>query len=265
MGDYNARGHTHMSLVIRALLVLALLASEVAAPAAADVTDRIARIVAAPPGTPIDVQVTVGDVQITAWDRDDVSVEIIRRAPDSRQLARIPAQVELGAQGLLIRAAQADAGRDAALRTDVVLRVPAGAQVRDVAVFEGRVTLAGLRGACSARVERGDILATHVSGAIRLETAIGAIRLEAATLSPDGTMRLRTFNGDVALGLTAKPEHARILALSMGGTIESDIPLTRRERWGPRFGEATIGKGEPLISIDVVNGNVAIRVAGATR
>jgi hypothetical protein len=247
------------------LLVSAVLLAAAAIPASADVTDRVARTVALVPGTPITVQITVGQLQITAWDRADVSVEIVRHAPDAQRLARIPAHIENGADGLIVRATQADSGREVSLRTDVVLRVPDSAEVHDATVFEGAIVLSGLRGSCSAHLERGDIVAKQVSGRIRLETSMGAIRLEGATLSPDGMIRLRTFNGDVALGLAATPAHARILALSMGGTIASDIPLTRRERWGPRFGEATIGKGEPTISIDVVNGNVSITVAGAGR
>jgi hypothetical protein len=85
--------------------------------------------------------------------------------------------------------------------------------------------------------------------------------VERGSLSRDGLIRLRTFNGDVALELASRPEHARVLALSMGGSIDSEIPLTRRERWGPRWAEATIGDGEPVISVDVVNGNIAITVA----
>jgi len=67
----------------------------------------------------------------------------------------------------------------------------------------------------------------------------------------------------VTLDLVPRPANARILALSLGGTIASDIPLTRRERWGPRWGEATLGTGEPVISIDVVNGNIAITSGGS--
>lgn len=236
-----------------------------AAPVWADVTDRIARVIPILPGTPVSVQITIGRLQVSGWDRNEVAVEVVRRAADAQQLALIPAQVDQGPDGVLVRAVQADGGHDARLRTDVVLRVPAVARVRDLVVFEGGIELSDLRGACSARLERGDIVGTRLSGAVRLETAIGNIRLAAATLSPAGTLRLRTFNGDVALELASAPAHARILALSMGGTIASDIPLTLKERWGPRFGEATLGNGEPVISIDVVNGNVAITVAGARR
>jgi DUF4097 and DUF4098 domain-containing protein YvlB len=128
-------------------------------------------------------------------------------------------------------------------------------------VFEGRLDLDGLTGAVRAHVERGDVAARNISGTIRVDTGMGSIRVSRAALAPEGLIRLRTFNGDIALELLAQPSNARVLALSMGGTITSDVPLTRKERWGPRFGEATIGRGEPLISLDVVNGNIALTVA----
>jgi len=32
-----------------------------------------------------------------------------------------------------------------------------------------------------------------------------------------------------------------------------------KNSWGPRWGEVTIGSGEPLISLDVVSGTIEIR------
>ena len=56
-----------------------------------------------------------------------------------------------------------------------------------------------------------------------------------------------------------RPTDARILALALNGPIASDIPLKTRDTWGPRWGEATLGKGEPVISIDVVTGSIEIK------
>ena len=78
-------------------------------------------------------------------------------------------------------------------------------------------------------------------------------------MSPDGLLRLRAFNGDVRLTLAERPADARILALALNGDIRSDIPLTMKDTWGPRWGEATLGKGEPVISLDVVTGTIEIR------
>jgi DUF4097 and DUF4098 domain-containing protein YvlB len=237
-----------------------LLAAAIAAPADAEVTDRLTRTVPLARGTPIHVQVTIGEVKVTGWDRAAVEVEIVRRAPSAAAFARFPATVETSATGLAVRAVQADGGRDAALRADVTLRVPVSARLAEVDVFEGGLALDALSGWVSARLERGDITADVMSGVMRLETAIGDIRVSRARLRPDGLIRLRTFNGNVSVALAERPADARVLALSLNGTIASDVPLNRQERWGPRWAEATIGKGEPVISIDVVNGNIDLRI-----
>jgi hypothetical protein len=240
--------------------VLLLLAG--ASPAAADVSERLTRTVPLTPGAPITLQVTIGQVKVTGWDRPEVAIDIVRRAEDGRALARLPVTIETGEGGLRVRLVQDADGRDPAMTADVSLRVPVDAQLANVEVFEGRVELSGLAGRVSVHLERGDVVAEAISGAIRLETAIGNIRLTRSTLRSDGLMRLRTFNGDVLVTFAQPPAHARVLALTMGGTITSDLPLNRKEQWGPRWGEATIGNGEPVLSIDVVNGNITIMVGG---
>lgn len=106
----------------------------------------------------------------------------------------------------------------------------------------------------TVRIEGRDL-----SGTLRLETGIGSVTLTATRLSANGLLRLRAFNGDVRLSLAERPADARILALALNGPIKSDIPLTTRDTWGPRWGEATLGKGEPVISIDVVTGSIEIK------
>jgi hypothetical protein len=70
---------------------------------------------------------------------------------------------------------------------------------------------------------------------------------------------LRAFNGDVRLTLAERPADARIMALALNGSITSQIPLVMKDTWGPRWGETTLGKGEPVISLDVITGTIEIR------
>ena len=243
-----------MPLLFRVLLALAA-----AVPAAADVTDRLARTVPLGPGATVTLHVGVGQVRVIGWDRPDLALDIERRAPAQADLARFTPQVESAGNTVSIRVLQLQEGRDPTLRSDVVLRVPRTANLAAVSIFEGGLQLEGLAGTVAAHVERGDTVARNVTGSIRVDAGMGDIRLEGAKLLPDGLIRLRTFNGNVTVELAERPANARVLALSMGGTIASDLPLTRQERWGPRWAETTIGTGEPLISIDVVNGNITLK------
>ena len=225
----------------------------------ANTADRQTRTLPLPEGRAVAIEVTVGDVRIEGWDRAEIEIAIDRRVPTPVDQARLPILIDDTPARVLVRAVQAAGEMDAALRADITARVPRAALIERVQVTEGRVTLNGFHGSIAVDLRRGPIEAADVSGSLRLETGIGPVTLTAARLSPAGLMRLRTFNGDVRLRLSERPADARILALALNGGISSTIPLMMKDTWGPRWGEATLGRGEPVISLDVVNGNIEIR------
>lgn len=221
--------------------------------------DRQSRIVPLPAGRTLSLEITIGDVQIEGSARADAAIEIVRRAPADEGLARIPIDLTETDADVRIRVVQADGHTDPAYRSDVTLQVPREARLASVRIMEGRLAIKGLQGSITADIRRGSIGAADLSGAVRLESGIGSVIVDRATLTPGGLLRLRAFNGDVKLTLAERPQDARIMALALNGTIASDIPLTKKESWGPRWGEATLGKGEPVISIDVITGKIEIR------
>lgn len=226
---------------------------------AGDVSDRHSRVVALPAGKSLAIDVTVGTVRIEGWDKTDAEIGVERHAPNAAQLDRLPIAIDDTPARVTIRAVQADGATDPAYRADIVVRVPRLATIDRVQVLEGRVAVSGFTGTLTADIRRGPIEGKDVSGTLRLEAGIGSVILTGARLSADGLLRLRAFNGDVRLSLTERPADARIMALALNGAIRSEIPLTVKDTWGPRWGETTLGKGEPVISLDVVTGTVEIR------
>lgn len=230
------------------------------------VDDRQVHVLALPADAPLSLAITNGKVTISGRPRQDVRVEIVRRAPDAAAMARLPVDLQRGpGDGVRVSVRQTGGTTDADLVSDVSLEVPSAARVEAVEIGEGALDVRELRGRLTATVRRGGITATQLSGTIRLETSIGDIELKGTRLTPDGLLRLRTFNGDVRLSLLERPPDARILALALNGTIRSAIPLTMKDAWGPRWAEATLGKGEPVISIDVVTGAIVIDAPGGAR
>lgn len=225
----------------------------------ADTTDRQTRTLPLPEGRAVTIEVTVGSVRIDGWDRDEIEIAVERHVPAPADQARLPIIIDDTPARVVIRAVQAPGETDAALRVAITIRVPRAALIERVQVMEGRIALNGLHGGISADLRRGPIAAADVSGSVRLETGIGPVTLSAARLSPAGVLRLRTFNGDLRLKLSERPADARILALALNGSISSTIPLTMKDTWGPRWGEATLGRGQPVISLDVVTGTIEIR------
>jgi hypothetical protein len=232
----------------------------VAALLVADATDRQTKVVPLPDGRPLVIEITIGSVRIEGWDRqEEAQITVERRAPSAAQFARLPISIEEVPPGVVVRGLQKDGTTDPAFRSDVTVRLPRSATIERVNVLEGRITIEGLNGKVTADVQRGSIDGRNLSGTLRLAAGSGSVTLANTRLSADGLLRLRSFNGDVTLTLAERPADARILVLALNGHIKSDIPLTRREAWGPRWGEATLGKGEPVISIDVVTGTIDIK------
>ncbi len=236
------------------MLLAALLAV-----ANAEVADKQSRTIALPAGKTLSIDVTIGTVRIEGSERADVEVTIERHAPADARLAQLPIVVDDTPQRAAIRVTQLDGGADPALRADLIVRVPRAAVLDRVQVFEGRISIARFAGTLTADIRRGPIDGRDLSGTLRLESGIGSVVLTATRLSAGGLLRLRAFNGDVRLTLAERPADARIMALALNGSITSEIPLTMRETWGPRWGEATLGKGEPVMSLDVVTGTVEIK------
>jgi hypothetical protein len=222
-------------------------------------SDKQSRVITLPAGKPLSIEVTVGSVRIEGSDRTDAEITIERHAPAAALFARLPVVIDDTPARASVRVTQLDGGTDPALRADVTVRVPRGATIDRVQVLEGRIAVTRFGGTLNADIRRGPIDGKDLSGTLRLESGIGSVVVTGARLSAGGLLRLRAFNGDVRLTLAARPPDARIMALALNGAITSDIPLTLRETWGPRWGEATIGKGEPVISLDVVTGTVEIR------
>jgi hypothetical protein len=238
--------------------VVLLLSLMLAAPARA-AADRQTRTFPWTNTRALVLELTVGEVRILGGDRSDVELAVQRTAPTQEALEQIPIAVEDTPERVTVRVVQNDGGTDPELRSDVVLRVPRAAIIERVRVLEGKLAVEQFRGALTADVRRGPIEGTDVAGSLRLETGIGGITLKSARLIAGGLLRLRAFNGDVRLQMPGPPADARVLALALNGTIQSDIAMTTRDTWGPRWGEASLGKGEPVISIDVVTGKIEIK------
>jgi DUF4097 and DUF4098 domain-containing protein YvlB len=224
-----------------------------------ELTDRQTHTISLPAGKTLSIEVTIGSVRIEGADRSDAEIIVERHAPNAAQLARIPVAIDDTAARVVVRALQTENTTDPAIKADVTVRLPRLAAIDHVQVLEGRISIAAFSGRINADIRRGPIDGKELSGTVRLETGIGSVTLTAARLSANGLLRLRAFNGDVRLSLAERPADARILALALNGPIKSDIPLTTKDTWGPRWGEATLGKGEPVISIDVVTGSIVIK------
>ena len=197
--------------------------------------------------------------------RRDVRVDITRQAAVAAHLARLPVVTRETEGGPEVIVRQADGALDPSLRTEITITAPATGSHGSIAVVEGALDVRGYHGRLEATVTRGPIAASDVSGVLRFESTIGSVEVTGARLEPGGLLRLRTFNGDLHLALAEWPRDARLMALALNGVIQSAVPLTMKDGWGPRWGEATFGTGEHVVSLDVVTGTIRIEAPAVRR
>ena len=227
----------------------------------AGVSDRTSRVLPMAAGTPIRIDATVADVVITGSLRHDLRVDVERRVPGRDDLAHLPVTIDSAPDGVHIAVVQERDARSPDLKAIITIAAPADADLRSVRVFEGSVRLTNLTRACDVDLRRGAIDADRLAGRIRLESGLGGIEVRDSELTPGGVMRLRVFNGPLRVRFARRPANARILAVTLNGAIASEIPLTIKDQFGPRFGESTLGSGNPLLSADVVKGDITLSVA----
>lgn len=221
--------------------------------------DRVVHTIPALGTRTLVVRVTIGEVRVEGGSGDQVDLEVARIDEAARAPERLPVTIQEDAESVALVAEQAGGGREPGLRVRALVRIPGSAELR-VDVFEGALDLVGLAGRTTARIERGPLSARGLSGIVRLETGSGTLTVEQAELSPGGLLRGRTFNGDIRVSLRRRPADARVLLLTLNGVIASDLPLEERAGFGPRFREGVFGRGEPLLSLDAVRGDITLKV-----
>src|SRR2546430_16747523 len=108
------------------------------------------------PNGRIVIQTLYGDVRITAWDRDEVLVEAIKRSPDARRLddARIVVDSSEGLISIRTRYAGSDAVHPASVEYRIT--VPRGANLEDVKLINGGLFLNGGAGPGEGSSGHGD-------------------------------------------------------------------------------------------------------------
>jgi hypothetical protein len=205
-----------------------------------------------PAGASLEIVLGAADVVVVGVAGDRVRVTPIE--PDEAASARAVSVTGDARVGVRIAGAPT-----APASTRPRIRVEAPASWPLVLTLDnGEARVEEMIGGASVRVVRGAIRTRALRGRVRLEIDSGPIVAEGVRLSDGHSLKCRIFNGDVSIALAARPADARILALTLNGAIRSSLPLTTRAAFGPRFGEATLGAGAHVLSIDVVRGDIRV-------
>ena len=203
------------------------------------------------------IQNLYGDVSITAWDREEVLVEAIKRAANRKGLedARVIVEPSNGALSIHTLYGGNETGRPASVEYRIT--VPRSATLDDVKLVNGGLSIEGVAGPVKASAVNGAIRAQRLGGRADLSTVNGALEAEFDQVSRARPISLCSVNGPIRLSIPSGAA-ASVSAHNRSGGIDSQFGHVSREQDGQRL-HALLNRGGAQIRLENVNGGISIK------
>jgi hypothetical protein len=204
-----------------------------------------------------------GDVQIVAWDRDEVLVQATKRSTDPRRLNDAQIVVDSSSELVSIRTEYTGADAEHPASVEYHIMVPRRANLENIRLINGVLSLSGLTGPVKASSVNGSIKADKLSGQADLSTVNGSLEAGFDRVSKCQPISLTSVNGPIRLSLPPGAG-ATVTALNLSGGIDSDFGRPWRAPTGHRLDSSVNGGGAP-IRLHNVNGGISIHSTGSRR
>jgi hypothetical protein len=220
----------------------------------------------------ISVENINGPVHITAWDRNEVKLDAVKRAWRKERLDEAKIQVRADASHISISTQYPehdhnfwnDHYHDNPASVEYTLMVPRGARLDEIELVNGSLDVEGVAGEVRASCVNGRLIAHGLQGRAELSTVNSRVEAEFNQLS-GASVSLESVNGSVRLTLPSDAS-AEISASSVSGRISDDFGIgTVNHRWVGHDLRGQLGDGRTRIRLENVNGEIEIHRAGDNR
>ncbi len=205
-----------------------------------------------------------GDVTIEAWDRDEVSIEAVKKGRSQEALDAARIEVDARDDAIHIETRYPERrrhGRHDAASVDYTLYVPRTAELDEIELVNGSLQLDGIAGDVAASLVNGEVEARGLTGDAEISTVNGELEIELAELDAGRKVELSSVNGSVRLEVPSGVG-AEVEASTVHGGIRNDFGLeVDRSGMVGRSLEGTFGDGGARIRLSNVNGSIEIRAA----
>jgi len=197
-----------------------------------------------------------GDVSITAWDRDEVLVEAVKRSSDPRRLddAVIVVEPSLGMLSIRTQYAGSDASHPA--QVEYRITVPRRTSLEQVKLVNGGLSISGVAGPIKASAVNGSIHADQLEGDAELSTINGQLTADFESIRSSKPISLSSVNGPIRISIPSTAR-ANVDASNRSGGIESDFGRVSHAAGGHKL-HATVNRGGTEIRVSNVNGGISI-------
>src|SRR3954451_866240 len=159
------------------------------------------QIFALNPNGRVVVQNLYGDVQITAWDRDQVLVQAIKKSSDPRRLDDAQIVVDSSYEKLSVRTQYAGADAEHPASVDYRIMVPRTANLENVKLINGGLSITGVAGPVKASSVNGSIHADRLEVQADLSTVNGRLEAGFDRVSRANPINLSSVNGPIKLSI----------------------------------------------------------------
>ncbi|MFA5262915.1 MAG: DUF4097 family beta strand repeat-containing protein [Opitutaceae bacterium] len=237
------------------LALLSALAFTIAAQA--KVSETIQQTHPFSPTGSIELSNVNGRVEIAAWDKNEVSIEAVKTAPDDEALKRIEVRIDAGPSSLSIITHHEKKWYGSSRgEVSYKLRVPSGVALKAIETVNSDVTIASVRGKVCAGTVNGSIHASDVSSNVTLHTVNGSIEAQVDKLIVASHIELKTVNGSCEIAIPADSS-TRVDASTVNGHVRCDLPIVI-SRSNRNTLHGTIGSGAGTLVLSSVNGGLSI-------
>ncbi|HWR35546.1 MAG TPA: DUF4097 family beta strand repeat-containing protein [Clostridia bacterium] len=201
-----------------------------------------------------------GSVTVTAWDRNEVQVDAVKRARDRQRLdeARIEVTAEANSVDVRTRYPEHEGSYNNPAKIDYTLKVPRRALLDKIETINGNVTVEGVQGEVRANSINGSTVGRDLGSAVKLSSINGEVKALVSRISNADAIRLDCVNGAVELTLPSDAS-ADVKASTVHGGINNDfnIPVQKGRFVGSAL-EARLGSGSASVKLSNVNGGIRI-------
>ena len=205
-----------------------------------------------------------GDINISAWDKAEVTLVAEKRAKDDEDLKRVEIIIDTQPSHLAIKTKYNKKngwsffGNWSNASVRYKLMVPVGARLEKIDSVNSDITVTGVHGAVNLDTVNGRIEASGLTSDARIESVNGSLRAEFASLDRVQEIKLESVNGSAEVTLP-KGASASIKTSSVNGGSRIDQPI-KLSHSGSHSLAGDIGSGSgPRIEIETVNGGISIR------
>lgn len=216
-----------------------------------------------------------GAVRVTAWERNEVRVDAVKRAYTRERLDEAQIKVEATNDSVSIKTEYPNSTmnwtRDEGGRhrnpasVEYTLSVPRGARLDKIDLINGALQIEGVSGDVNASSINGRLTARGLSGETKLSVINGRLEATFDRLDDAKPVSLTSVNGSMVL-MIPSDANVELRASTVHGGISNDfgLPVRRGEYVGSDLA-GVVGRGGARIKLSNVNGSISIKRTGEGR